>query len=239
MNEGIRLNKALSMLGICSRRDGDKKISNGEVSVNGEVVTDMGKRVGTDDTISICGTVHTLGAVPKQRIWIYNKPRGLVTSHRDEIGRPTVFDSLKTRIHERVISVGRLDLDSEGLMLVTNNSQFARAAEMSTWERHYDVRIFGTLTDEQKHDLESGIELDGIRYKPVIIRQISSMCGGGRNSWIRCIIREGKNREIRKILGHFGIMVSRLIRCRYGPYELGDLPLGEIREICNCHLTKD
>jgi 23S rRNA pseudouridine2605 synthase len=229
MSGGIRLNRAMSMLGICSRRDGDKKISCGNVSINGRIVQDMGRRVNANDKVSVDGVIYTLSSISEPSVWIYNKPRGLITSHRDEKGRRSVFDDIKTKIRERVISVGRLDLDSEGLLLITNNLQFARYAETSGWERHYEVRIFGTMTDDKKKSLASGMELEGIRYGPLIVE--STQKTESKNSWIKCMVQEGKNREIRKLLGHLGIMISKLVRSRYGPYELGDLPLGSIKKV--------
>jgi 23S rRNA pseudouridine2605 synthase len=227
MNVEVRLNRALSMLGICSRRDGDKKIMSGSVSVNGRVVTDLGRKVGMKDVISVDGKEYTLAMEPEPKVWIYNKPRGLVTSHHDEKGRKSVFDDLKTKINERVISVGRLDIDSEGLLLITNNPQFARSAETSRCERHYEVRVFGDVCDKAESELKRGGTVDGVRYKPLIIKSIEN--AGGRNSWIKCVIREGKNREIRKLFGYFGLTVSRLIRCQYGPYELGSLQKGDVK----------
>jgi 23S rRNA pseudouridine2605 synthase len=216
MTDGkIRLNKALSILGVCSRRDGDKEILAGNVSVNGKVVTDLGGKVTPADEISINGMVYAIAAIPERKVWLYHKSSGLVTSHHDEKGRRSVFDDLRGKIQERVISVGRLDLNSEGLLLITNSGEFARYAETSGWERHYKVRIFGILTDNIRRELQNGVEVDGINYAPLIIKLVQRT--DGKNSWVECVLREGKNREIRKLFGCFGIMVNRLIRDKYGP----------------------
>ena len=224
-----RLNKAMSILGICSRRDGDRFIADGKVSVNGKVVSATGSRVLENDKISFDGQDYVFTNDVKRKAWIYYKPAGLVTSHNDENDRETVFDDLKDKIKERVISVGRLDLNSEGLLVLTNSGKFSQFAESpkTGWERHYKVRIFGELTSEIISQLEAGVTIDEISYAPLKITSINQ--GEGSNSWIECVLTEGKNREIRKLFEHFGILVNRLIRFKYGPYELGDLQPGDVR----------
>lgn len=227
-----RLNKAMSLLGICSRRSADALISSGRVSVNGKPIIDLGTKISNFDTISFGGKNYTLGGSKKEeRVWIYYKPVGLITSHNDERDRETVFQQIKRSIHERVISVGRLDINSEGLLLVTNSNDFARYAESpkTGWKRVYRVRIFGYLTKDVIDKIESGVTIDGFRYMPMKINTPENTMLS-KNMWCECIITEGKNREIRKIFNHFGIMVSRLIRYRYGPYELGDLKPGEVKK---------
>ena len=142
-----------------------------------------------------------------------------------------VFDDIKSKIDERVISVGRLDLNSEGLLLLTNDSNFAKMAESpkTGWERHYKVRVFGDLTNEIVVTIEKSLTIDGIKYAPMKIKLIKTSTG--KNHWIECILTEGKNREIRKIFNHFGLAVNKLIRTQYGPFELGDMKLGEVRKV--------
>ena len=228
MTETIRLNKALSILGICSRRDADRLIQTGEITVNTKTITALGSKVYYGDQITYNDKLYTLTKASKIKVWKYYKPNGLITTHRDEKNRPTVFDNIKTKISERVISVGRLDLNSEGLLLITNNADFARLAESpkTAWERKYRVRCFGTINDAIIKQLESGITISGICYAPVEVNTIKT--GDGKNFWIELTLREGKNREIRKLMNYFDIQVNKLIRTKYGPYELGDLKPGQI-----------
>lgn len=230
MIEGIRINKALSMLGICSRRDADKLILNKSISINHKVVTELGIKVFHGDTISVSGKDYIFQSEKKTKVWIYYKPVGLVTTHNDEKHRKTIFDDLKTKINERVISVGRLDLNSEGLLLLTNDGGFSKYAETSHWKRYYKVRIFGKLTNEIVSKIQKGVTIDNIHYAPMEI-QISKITQLMKNQWVTCILTEGKNREIRKIFNHFGISVNRLIRYKYGPFELSNLKPGEVRVV--------
>ena len=162
-------------------------------------------------------------------MWCYHKPTGLVTTHKDPQGRPTVFDSLPKYL-PRVISVGRLDLNSEGLLLLTTDGGLARELEHPSkgWKRRYRVRIHGILTPEMQKRLSKGILIDGIRYAPceTVVEQVK-----GTNSWISITLTEGKNREIRKLMAFFGLEVTRLIRVSYGPFQLGNLEKGEVREV--------
>ena len=234
MIKGTRINKALSILGICSRRDADKLIFQEKVSINHKIVKELGTKVFDGDTISVSGKDYIFQAEKKTKIWIYYKPVGLVSSHKDEKNRKTIFDDLKTKINERVISVGRLDLNSEGLLLLTNDGSFSKYAESSNWKRYYKVRIFGKLTDKMISEIQNGITIDNIHYAPMEI-QISKITQSVKNQWINCVLTEGKNREIRKIFNHFGISVNRLIRYKYGPFELTNLEPGEVRSI-NPHM---
>jgi 23S rRNA pseudouridine2605 synthase len=229
---GVRLNKAMSMLGLCSRREADRLIVSGHVSVNGTVVIELGSRVASGDTISLTtGESMMFNNMPIRRMWIYCKPVGLVTSHRDPSGRATVFNDVASKISERVISIGRLDINSEGLLLLTNSGEIARYAELpsTALERRYKVRIFGELGDDVVAQLTRGVTVHGMRYAPMKIRRLRDTTG--KNSWIECILTEGKNREIRRLFTHFGISVNRLIRTHYGPYTIGNLKPGEIREV--------
>ena len=157
-----------------------------------------------------------------------SKPVGLVTTHRDEKGRDTVFEAIGEMIRERVISVGRLDINSEGLLLLTNSSKFAHMTEKSNWERHYRVRVFGDIPKNFIDAVKNGIVIDGIHYAPV---QIVIQSSEKRHHWCLCVLKEGKNREIRKIFNYFGLQVSRLIRTKYGKYELGNLNPGELKKV--------
>ena len=230
MNKEIRLNKALSMLGICSRRDADKFIKSGNVYVNNKRVTELGTKVSKHDTIKVCDMGYTLENKKQTKVWLYYKPVGLVTTHNDELGRNTVFDDLTTKINERVISVGRLDINSEGLLLLTNDSEFARYAEspQTGWKRHYKVRVFGDITEDILMQIRKGVSIRGIKYAPMEISLLRET--DGKNHWFECVLTEGKNREIRKIFEHFGLSVNRLIRIKYGVYELNDMKPGEVLE---------
>jgi 23S rRNA pseudouridine2605 synthase len=231
MSEEFRLNRALSILGICSRREADRLILSGQISVNGKLVETWCK-ISSSDTILISGKQHVIGDIDsKTRVWIYYKPRGLITTHHDKEGRKTVFEDIEAKIGRRVISVGRLDFNSEGLLLMTNDGAFAQRAMLpkTAWERHYKARLFGEITEEIRNALKQGICIDGVKYAPLIITSIKH--GMGRNCWVNCMLKEGKNREIRKLFGHFGLSVNKLIRYKYGPYSLGDLRPGEVKEV--------
>ncbi|MBR1944413.1 MAG: rRNA pseudouridine synthase [Alphaproteobacteria bacterium] len=226
-----RLNKAMSMLGICSRRDADKYISNKSVYVNNILITNLGAKVSNGDVITVNGIKYEFTDKFKTRVWMYNKPSGLVTTHKDEKNRATIFDSISDTICQRVISVGRLDLNSEGLLLLTNDGEFSRYAESPStgWERHYKVRFFGNINNDIVSQISNGITIDGIKYSPIKIINVSN--NKGMNKWCTCILNEGKNREIRKIFNCFGLQVNKLIRIKYGPYELGNLKTGEVVEV--------
>ncbi len=226
----VRLNKAMSMLGICSRRDADFYINEGKIKVNGSLVKEVGVKVSGGDVIGFAGKNFKFQEEMEHKVWLYYKPVGLVTTHSDEKNRETVFDDLREKIKERVISVGRLDLNSEGLLLLTNSGDFARFAESpkTGWERHYKVRVFGVPDQDMLRKLEGGMIIDGFKYAPMTIKSVDKMVS--RNCWIDCILREGKNREIRNLFEHFGLQVSRLIRYKYGPYDLKDMKPGEVVE---------
>jgi 23S rRNA pseudouridine2605 synthase len=227
--EYTRLNKALSMLGICSRRKADSLIINGQIKVNGEIVKNLGAKISEEDLIFFNEKSYFLGQnTPESRVWLYYKRNGLVTTHKDEKKRRTVFEDVRDRIPCRVISVGRLDINSEGLLLLTNNAEFAHFAESpkNKWKRKYKVRVFGSLTEQNLKTIREGIMISGVQYTPIEISRARSI---GCNTWYECILSEGKNREIRRIFGYFGILVNRLIRVQYGPYSLSDMRPGEIR----------
>ena len=226
--EGERIAKAIARAGVCSRRDAEAMILEGRVSVNGKKLTSPALNVTDSDDIRIDG--KPLPAAERTRLFRYYKPRGLVTTAKDPQGRPTVFASLPAGM-PRVISVGRLDLNSEGLLLLTNDGTLARRLELPAtgWVRRYRVRVHGAVDETQLKQLAKGIEIEGVRYGAV---QATLDRKQGDNVWLTMSLTEGKNREIRKICGHFGWPVSRLIRVAYGPFQLGThLNPGDIEEV--------
>src|SRR5437763_1452362 len=222
-----RIAKMLARAGVCSRRDAERWIADGRVSVDGRVLTTPAVTVTPSSDIRVDG--KPLPAPERPRLWRYHKPAGLVTSHRDEKGRPTVFDALPKEL-PRLISVGRLDLSSEGLLLLTNDGALARRLELPStgWLRRYKVRVHGEPEPERLAALAKGITVDGVAYGPIrgsLERQ------QGSNAWIAIALREGKNREVRRVLEHLGLQVTRLIRLSYGPFQLGNLARGAVDEV--------
>jgi 23S rRNA pseudouridine2605 synthase len=226
--EGERIAKAIARAGVCSRRDAEVLIREGRVSVNGKKLASPALNVTERDDIRIDG--RPLPAAERTRLFRYYKPRGLVTTAKDPQGRPTVFASLPEGM-PRVISVGRLDLNSEGLLLLTNDGALARRLELPAtgWVRRYRVRVHGEVDETQLAQLARGIEVAGVRYGAV---QATLDRRQGDNVWLTMSLSEGKNREIRNICRHFGWPVSRLIRVAYGPFQLGtQLNPGDIEEV--------
>ena len=225
--EGERIAKAIARAGICSRRDAEAMILEGRVIVNGKKISSPALNVTERDDIRIDG--KPLPQPERTRLFRYYKPRGLVTTAKDPEGRPTVFDSLPPGL-PRVISVGRLDLNSEGLLLLTNDGELARKLELPAtgWVRRYRVRVNGDVDQKHLEQLNRGIEVEGVRYGAI---QATLDRQQGDNSWLTMALTEGKKREIRKICGHFGWPVSRLIRVAYGPFQLGQLQRGDIEEV--------
>jgi 23S rRNA pseudouridine2605 synthase len=222
-----RIAKIMAGAGLCSRRDAEKWILDGRVSVNGQVLTTPAFVVGEEDVILVDG--QPLAGKQKQRLWCYHKPVGLMTTHRDPQGRPTVFDNLPKSL-PRVISVGRLDYNSEGLLLLTTDGALSRELELPTrgWKRKYRVRVHGKVTSEIIGRLGKGVKVDGVAYAPC---QIEVEREQGTNTWVLMTLTEGKNREIRRLMAFFGLEVTRLIRVSYGPFQLGNLPVGAVREV--------
>lgn len=222
-----RIAKIMASAGLCSRRTAEQWILDGRVKVNGELLKTPAFTVSKDDIILVDD--KPISQKQETRLWCYHKPTGLVTTHKDPQGRATVFESLPKYL-PRVISVGRLDLNSEGLLLLTTDGALARELEHPSkgWKRRYRVRIHGVLTPEMQKRLSKGITIQGIRYAPceAVVEQLK-----GTNSWISITLTEGKNREIRKLMAFFGLEVTRLIRVSYGPFQLGNLQKGEVREI--------
>jgi len=226
--------KAIARAGLCSRREAVRWVAEGRVSVNGKVLTTPAYEVAPGDTVLVDG--RALPAAETARLWRYHKPRGLVTTHRDPQGRPTVFEKLPPEM-PRVISVGRLDYNTEGLLLLTNDGALARHLELPAtgWLRRYRVRARGRVTQADLDKLKDGAEIEGVRYGP-IEATIDSVQGA--NSWLTVGIREGKNREVRKVMAFLGLDVSRLIRISFGPFELGDLTPGAVDAVRRRHLAE-
>ena len=225
--EGDRIAKVLSRRGVSSRREAERMIEAGEVTVNGKIITSPALNVTSRDRITISG--HPLPDEEPARLWLYYKPEGLVTSEADEKGRDTVFDHLPPDM-PRVMSIGRLDLNSEGLLLLTNDGELKRKLELPStgWLRKYRVRINGNPSDAQLEPLRKGITVEGDTFQPM---QVSLDRIQGANAWLTIGLREGKNREIRRALNAIDLYVNRLIRTSYGPFRLNDLKPGEVEEI--------
>lgn len=222
-----RLAKFMARSGVCSRRDAEEYIRQGRVTVNGEVVSTPAFNVEGTEKVLFDG--ESLPQKEKTRLWLYYKPTGLVTTHKDKEGRPTVFDNLPLGL-PRVISVGRLDLNSEGLLLLTNNGGLSRELELpkNAWSRRYRVRVHGRVDVKKLESLQQGVTIDGVVYGKVTA-DVDSVTGS--NAWLSVTLNEGKNREIRKLMKFIGLEVARLIRVSYGPFQLGSLKKGEVREV--------
>ncbi len=224
---GERIAKALARAGLCSRREAERWIEDGRISVNGVKLDSPAFNVSPHDKISVDG--RPVDAPDAPRLWRYHKPDGLVTTHSDPQGRETVFEHLPEDL-PRVISVGRLDLSSEGLLLLTNDGGLARSLELPStgWLRRYRVRAYGRVTQVELNQLADGTTVDGITYGPVeaVLDRAETS-----NAWITVSIREGKNREVRRVLEAIGLKVNRLIRVSYGPFQLGKMPPGSVEEV--------
>jgi len=222
-----RIAKKMAEAGLCSRREAERWIKEGRVQINDQKIETPACLVSDEDKIVVDGKL--LKKKQKTRVWLYHKPAGVITTYRDPQGRPTVFDSLPKSLG-RVISVGRLDFNSEGLLILTNDGALARYMELpkTGLKRTYRVRVHGALTGEILARLSKGVKIEGISYAPCEIKVEKH---SGTNSWLVMTLKEGKNREIRKMMAFFGLEVARLIRIGYGPYELGDLPKGMVKEV--------
>lgn len=233
--EKERIAKVMARAGVCSRRDAERLIAEGRVQVNGQVLDSPAFLASASDDIRVDG--KTIPRPEKTRLFLYHKPAGLVTTARDEQGRNTVFDDLPADM-PRVISVGRLDLNTEGLLLLTNDGGLSRYLELPAtgWVRSYRVRAYGRPSDDDLKALADGISYEGIHYGPI---DVVVDRGRGDNTWMTMKLTEGKNREIRNVTRAIGLQVNRLIRVSYGPFELGDLDVGEVAEIKQSVLQKE
>lgn len=224
---GDRIGKWLARAGVASRREAEDLIAERRVKLNNTLVEHPATFVLGGDIVQVDGAV--IAPAERTRLWRYHKPPGLVTTHRDPQGRPTVFEKLRG-ILPRVVSVGRLDLNSEGLLLLTNDGGLARRLELPAtgWIRRYRVRVHGAPDAGGLAALTRGITIDGIRYGPIEVDVDSRK---GDNAWLAVGLREGRNREVRRIMTHLGLPVTRLIRIAYGPFQLGGLPRGAVEEV--------
>ena len=226
-DRGERIAKWLARAGAASRRDAEKLIAEGRVQLNNAPVTHPATFVAPGDIVRVDRAV--VDAPSHARLWRHHKPAGLVTTHRDPQGRPTVFERLPPEL-PRVISVGRLDLNSEGLLLLTNDGALARLLELPAtgWIRRYRVRVHGRPDPGALAGLAKGVTVDGVRYGPIEAGLDSLR---GENAWLTVALREGRNREVRRVMTHLGLGVTRLIRIAYGPFQLGTLPRGAVDEV--------
>jgi 23S rRNA pseudouridine2605 synthase len=234
---GDRVAKVLARAGVASRRDIERLISEGRVALNGQMLTTPAVKVGPNDILTVNGAV--VSDKEPTRLWRYHKPVGLLTAHKDPKGRPVVFDHLPEGL-PRVISIGRLDIASEGLLLLTNDGELARSLEMPTtgWVRQYRVRAYGHTSQAKLDTLKEGVTVEGVRYGAVEAKLDKMKHAandvdrkGAANVWLSVSISEGKNREVRRVLEHIGLKVNRLIRLAYGPFALNTLPAGAAEEV--------
>ncbi|MBN8969181.1 MAG: pseudouridine synthase [Rhizobiales bacterium] len=224
---GERIAKIVARAGMCSRREAEEWITQGRVAVNGRVITSPALDITSHDVVTIDG--KKLPERERTRLFLYHKPRGLMTTHDDPEGRPTVFDNLPEGL-PRLISIGRLDFNTEGLLLLTNDGGLSRALEHpdTGWLRRYRVRAHGEVTQAQLDELKKGVEVDGVKYGPI---DATLERDQGANVWVVFAIREGKNREVRNVMAHLGLEVNRLIRVSYGPFQLGEIEEGQVEEV--------
>ena len=223
-----RIAKVIARSGLCSRREAERWIFEGKVKLNNKILTECGTKVTSNDLVEVNGYPLPIKTITK--LWLYHKQRGYLVTNNDPEGRLTIFDQLKVKNQSRFISIGRLDMDSEGLLLLTNDGDLARKLELPStgWLRKYRVRVHGYVNSKELESLKNGITIDGIRYGSIdatLDRQ------QGSNAWVTLGLREGKNREIRKVMSHLGYNVNRLIRISFGPFNLKNLVSGELEQV--------
>jgi 23S rRNA pseudouridine2605 synthase len=223
---GDRVAKVIARAGLCSRRDAERLVEEGRVKLNGKILKSPAQNVTARDLVLVDN--KPLPDREPVRLWLYHKPAGLVVSHRDPEGRPTVFEKLQDL--PRVMSVGRLDINTEGLLLLTNSGALERALELPStgWTRRYRVRAYGHISQATLDKLKDGAEVDGVQYGPIEAKVERSQ---GDNTWLSMALKEGKNREVKKLCEHVNITVNRLIRVSYGPFILGEMPRGMVEEV--------
>lgn len=230
-----RIAKVIARAGLCSRREAERWIEAGRVAVNGAILTDPATNITAAERVEVDSIALPVRQPP--RIWLYHKPVGLLTTENDPEKRKTIFEALPPGL-PRVMSVGRLDLNSEGLLLLTNDGDLSHYLELpaSGWERRYRVRVFGRPQKEALKELANGITVSGIHYAPIDVKLENQ---SGANKWLTMTLKEGKNREIRRVCEHFGLRVNRLVRIGYGPFNLGKLKRGEVEEVQGFQIMKD
>jgi 23S rRNA pseudouridine2605 synthase len=224
---GERIAKWLARAGVASRRDAEKLLGEGRVKVNGAAVTHPANFIQPGDIVQVDGAV--VDAPDRPRLWRYHKPDGLVTTHKDPAGRPTVFERLPAHL-PRVVSIGRLDLNSEGLLLLTNDGGLARRLELPAngWTRRYRVRVHGDVDPRSLAALAAGVVVEGVKYGAI---EAAVDAKSGSNTWLSVALNEGRNREVRRVMTHLGLQTTRLIRVAYGPFQLGNLARGAVDEV--------
>jgi 23S rRNA pseudouridine2605 synthase len=225
-NKGQRVAKVIANSGYCSRREAERLIADGIVKVNGKIIDNPAILI-TDQSIKINDKL--INPKQKPKIWIFHKPKNTIVSNNDPQNRQTIFDILPENL-PRVITIGRLDINTEGLLLLTNNGAIARHIELpkTAWSRNYRVRVFGRVNMNELKKIEKGIKINGIKYGSIKVEMERE---GDFNSWLKVSLKEGKNREIKKVLEYFGLQVNRLIRVSFGPFQLGSLAVGEVKAI--------
>ena len=225
--EGERIAKVIARAGVCSRRDAERLIADGRVTLNGKTLRVAAVNVTAKDAIRIDG--KPLPQKDETRLWRYHKPAGLVVSHKDPEGRDSVFEKLREQL-PRVVSIGRLDINTEGLLLLTNDGELERKLELPStgWIRRYRVRAYGKVDDAALARIAKGVEIEGVRYGPLEAKIDQTQ---GDNVWLTFALKEGKNREVKKLCEYLGLKVNRLIRISFGPFVLGELARGAIEEV--------
>ena len=234
INKEERISKRLSRVGICSRREAERWIAKGRITVDGVQISTPATLVSEGSLIIVDG--KKIPEPEPTRLWRYHKPAGILSTNKDPTERPTVFDNLPKKL-PRVMLVGRLDLNSEGLLLLTNDGTLARQIELPStgWVRQYRIRVYGPLDENRLNSLERGITVNDITYGPIKAKLDKQR---GDNSWVTISLQEGKNREIRKVMDHLGLKVNRLIRISFGPFKLGELNRNKVQEISQRSILK-